>query len=88
MARGNPVRLAIYPRDCHGTFVPRNDADFEKLLKTGEAGRKYTRPAYSSRFAYERFTRRDGYPTNPTLRRTEPCGPLHGDEPEPCGRWK
>ena len=22
------------------------------------------------------------------LRRTEPCGPLHGGGPEPCGRWK
>ncbi len=83
MARGNPVRLAIYPRDCHGTFVPCNDADFEKLLKTGEAGRICSRPAYSSRFALERFPA-----FAPKIRRTEPCGPLHGDEPEPCGRWK
>ena len=52
-----------------------------------ERGEFQHSPRCSSRFAYERDSICAIHPYL-LIRRTEPCGPLHGGGPEPYGRWK
>ena len=77
------TKRRVAPKDPAG-----NDKTFSEYAKLKrERGESLIHPAVAP-VSLMSVSSAQVYLRAPTLRRTEPCGPLHGGGPEPYGRWK